>query len=911
MSGFSIEFSNPWLLLLLIPALLITLIPYFRMNKKYRRTRNRVTSMVLHMLIMVLSISVLAGINFSYDIPNKTNEVILLVDMSYSGSENEKSRDEFVKSVIDEGGDMFRMGVVTFGYNQVLAGELTNKTDDLYEKYLNAERPDDSATDIASALNYAKTLFTRPDQGKIVIVSDGFETDGNALNTIKSIAAEGIRVDTAYFSSYFDDDVQLIGVSAPDYNIVVGDEFKLGLTLQSSYAGNAEVTLFDNGFEGDTLNVELTGGTQTVEFTHSFAFAGMHELSFTVTAEGDNLTQNNKFYSYIYLQAFDKILILEGSDNESERLRAIFDEEFNITYCNIHDGTQVPDELDELREYDQVILMNVANADMPRGFDEILYSYVYDIGGGLFTVGGSKENDLGESVPNAYNREDMYGSLFQQMLPVQAINYTPPVAVMFIIDHSGSMVEGGAGGRTKLELAKDGAKACLAALSDRDYCGVISLDTNAVESIQLTPVPQKSKIIAAIDAIEEGESTLFAPSIEAAGKALEALRNVEKKHIILITDGQPFDPLEDTETEKGYGTMIKHYNDTAGITCSIVGITAGDTIDAEIQNNMVTAAETYGQGKFYPVWDAETLPRIIREDLNVTEILEYDPVEFTPQIHDHTSVVNGIMQDMMPTLGGYYGTRLKEGADVPLMGEYVPVYAQWKFGQGMVGSFMSDLNGTWSDLFLESDTGQQLVRNIINALFPTQDIRAHDIDAVLKEDNYTNQMSIFTDLEEGQSIEITLTGPSNDGSGLTVRTITPSADEGYSRVTFTATVPGLYKIEIRKKNADGTVLPESEFVTYKTFSYSEEYNVFTDPEAARTFLAELASSGKGNAVKEGWEVFRDYERLFHFTYDPRLPFIIAAIILFLLDVAVRKFKFKWPHELIRDHKAKKEMNKED
>ena len=35
-----------------------------------------------------------------------------------------------------------------------------------------------------------------------------------------------------------------------------------------------------------------------------------------------------------------------------------------------------------------------------------------------------------------------------------------------------------------------------------------------------------------------------------------------------------------------------------------------------------------------------------------------------------------------------------------------------------------------------------------------------------------------------------------------------------------------------------------------------------------------------------------------------------AIVLFLLDVAVRKFKFKWIHEIVRDRKAKKALMNE-
>ena len=106
--------------------------------------------------------------------------------------------------------------------------------------------------------------------------------------------------------------------------------------------------------------------------------------------------------------------------------------------------------MEELSVYDQVILVNIANADMPEGFDEVLQSYVYDIGGSLFTVGGNDEN--GEA--NAYDRSDMYGTIYQQMLPVEAINYTPPIGVVFIIDTSGSMAASDDNGTTFFDWAK-------------------------------------------------------------------------------------------------------------------------------------------------------------------------------------------------------------------------------------------------------------------------------------------------------------------------------------------------------------------------------------------------------------------------------------------------------------------------
>ena len=54
MSNFRITFSNPWLLLLLVPLAALTLIPHFRVAKKFRRSRNRVISLALHSIALIL-----------------------------------------------------------------------------------------------------------------------------------------------------------------------------------------------------------------------------------------------------------------------------------------------------------------------------------------------------------------------------------------------------------------------------------------------------------------------------------------------------------------------------------------------------------------------------------------------------------------------------------------------------------------------------------------------------------------------------------------------------------------------------------------------------------------------------------------------------------------------------------------
>lgn len=907
MSNFYIDFSNPWLLLLLIPAVFFALFPYFRLSKKYRRTRNRVVSIVLHLCVMILCISLLAGISFRYEIPNTKNEVLLLVDSSFSSQEAQQKKDEFIRSAIDEKLDSVKMGIVTFGYNQIYAAELTYDSDELFSQYLEAEQPDDSATDVASALEYASRLFSNPETAKIVLISDGAETDRKASTIIKAIAAEGIKVDTVLIpEEERGAETELIGVTYPEEKIIVNQKFSLGITVQSSFEGKAKIVLYDNDEKvGEIAQIDLVEGIQTIEFEHTFTSAGLHKISFSIESDEDTLAENNSFHSYVYLEVFDDILIIERNKDESSQLKGILEQSYNVDVVNILEGDGVPETVDELRKYDQVILVNIANADMPRGFDEILNSYVYEFGGGLFTVGGNK-TDNGETVANTYNRQDMENTLYQQMLPVQAIDYTPPVGVMIIIDRSGSMgSQVGNTGKTRLDLAKEGARACLDALTVRDYCGIMTLETTYSEEVEVTPLPEVSKIEAAISGITIGGGTNYEPAITRAGEALKAI-NVDRRHIIIISDAEPNDSLYDNVVEQtgGFGGKIKHYYDTAGITCSIVSISSSSARDEDLR----IAAEELGHGQYIKVTDLTTLPQKMAEDLTVPAIKEYNPEPFTPIIGEHTSVVNGISQSSMPQLGGYYGTKAKDGAEVPLKAEFVPIYAQWDYGKGTVGSFMCDLNGTWSAEFLGSDTGVRLIGNIVSELFPSENIHSQDISAKLEEENYSTQMSIFTSLQEGETIEVTITGPAGADGTPTEQKIGPFASEEYSRISFAITQPGIHNILIEKKNINGEVI--SQYTTYKAFSYSAEYNMFIDEEACRLLLTELAEDGKGAAVSEAWEIFETFTNTLKKSFDPRYWFIAIALILFLLDIAVRKFKFKWPHEIIRDRKLKKLLSQD-
>ena len=61
-------------------------------------------------------------------------------------------------------------------------------------------------------------------------------------------------------------------------------------------------------------------------------------------------------------------------------------------------------------------------------------------------------------------------------------------------------------------------------------------------------------------------------------------------------------------------------------------------------------------------------------------------------------------------------------------------------------------------------------------------------------------------------------------------------------------------------------------------------------------------------IEDADEVFENAVEYLHVVIDPRIPFAIIIIVLFLLDIAARKFKWKWPSEIWRERKRAKEQS---
>lgn len=962
MSNFQITFlRSPWWMLLIIAAALITFIPHFRLAKRYRRTRNRIISIVMHLIVTVCVVSLLAGLQFTYETPNDKNEIIVLVDVSDSQEEYADRRDMFVESVLNDSKyDNFRVGLVAFGFDQVCVAPMTNNVGDIYSLYRDFldeqqsnKKVDSTATDLADALSYVKTMFTYPETGKVVIVSDGKQTDENAQTVIRSLTSKGTKIDGIYLSADTssgvipteEPEVQVCDITFPQDYILLETETTINVKINAVGQSAVTFALYDNGERVKNELKTVVAGEQEISFTHIFKGDTFHEVSVQLSSDTDTVQQNNEYYTYVIIEKFDKILLIETYDGDSDKLESLltgdqeevemlFETQLNYQVTKVKVGEpDFPETIEDLLAYDQVILNNVANADLPSGFINVLYSFVNDYGGGMLTVGGNEPDTSsteGSGKVHVYDRNDLAGGdgIYQSMLPIDAIDYTPPLGVAVILDVSGSMLTADASGVSKLERAKTGVETALYALTDRDYFALLTFDDYYGMILPLTPKTQENKIIEAIRNMpDKTGGTVASNAIERAAALLNSNKSIDKRHIIMITDGAFADKPED------YLSLVEKYHKDNDITFSVMGVdmVKGDSLYTAMEKLVNT-----GGGNIYAKADLSDLGNDMIRDLTSDSIKEVVLEDFNPKIERSNDAVlsgleahrdeNGnVISSLDFTVSGFYGGKLKKDAVLVLSGQYrAPFYSYRTLGKGVVGSIMCDLKGTdtsYSKNFYTSANGQKLIYNIIRELMPKTRLVSGDVSVALSEENYINTLSVYQKLNEGEKIDgvIQLVGGSEEDK-ISLLSVTPEdkrnnanvyvelalcAENNFSKCIFIAKKAGVYKITITHTAADGT---QKKTEMYKTFSYSAEYDCFSE-DTGLDLMTDLATKGNGSLItrtEDLSDIFKTFVTTIQHVYDPRFLFMILSLIMFLIDIAVRKFKFKWIHEIIREKRKENE-----
>ena len=841
----SLEFARP-LLLLLLPAYiaLIYLIDR-RGGRRSRRIKHRVAR-VMRCLLTCLCVLALAAP--SVVLPGGQQAVWILADASASARGMQDQMTQSVRTALENKDASVNAGVIAFGGNAMVEKPLAQ--DGTYNGVTTAV--DAQASDLSSALTLASALLPEDAQGRIVVLSDGATEDVRAA--AQQLAARGVTVDFQSFSGDALPDAQISQLNVPS-RVYQGQSFTVTVQVTANHDTSGTLVLYQNRTPVSSREVTLRRGDNTFTFRDTAADTGVVTYEARLISEGDSCAQNDNMGGYVYVQGAPKLLLVEGTQGEGSEMAAMLSAAA-MQYETVLPA-QLPYDAEQLRQYDGVILVNVDYDAADEEQWAALDSAVRVLGRGLTVIGGDSSYALG-----GYR-----GSKLEEMRPVTIDVRNkldlPSLALMLVIDKSGSMTDG-MFGTTRLELAKEAAMRAAEVLTPNDQVGVIAFDDAAKWVVNLQKAEDVEAIQNQIGTIRPGGGTAFFTALYEATYALMNAQ-AQQKHIIFLTDGEAGDT--------GYLQLcdIMQQND---ITLTTVAVGSGAD-----QATLRTLAQQ-GGGRAYAANEFDNLPKIFTKETYLVSGSYVQNRTFTPVITEQSALTDF---EGFPQLSGYLAATEKSLATVSLMSDREdPILAWWQYGAGRVVAFMADSRGAWTSEFLQWDQAAAFYGGMAAFTLPGEE----------REGQLTTE-------RQGDALRIVYTAPEGAQTGLSTSVTALLPDGTQTQLALQESAPGVYEGEIaaaqlgayalrvEQRDASGALQRVMEGGAVN--GYSGEYDLRN--QNAESTLPYLSALTGGREITDSAEMLKSTHAVVRARRDLTQPLLWALMVLLLCDIALRRLSW--------------------
>ena len=594
-------------------------------------------------------------------------DVILGVDLSRSvGQEGREKALEILAAAGRLKTPNTRTGLLTFGR----APEWESLPREQMPASDFGARLDRDQTDIQAALQAAAAQVGEGRQGKILLLSDGNENRGESSRVMPLLRAQGVEVWTLPVGlSRGRNEIYLSDLTLPR-QVDSAEGFEIHGVIESLREAPARIRLLRDGQLHAERELRLKAGSNSVAFRDSLTERGQHSYELLVEAPDDTLAENNLLQGVVAVKGPPRVLLLSAQP-ESQRVIAKVLQVQGYTVIESLPGAH-PLTLSELSGYDLLVLDNVPAFQLSHAKMETIEKYVRDLGGGLLVIGGSQSYGAG-----GYFRTPLERILPVDMRPPARLEM-PHVALLFVLDKSGSM-GAGAEGSTKLDLAKAAAIAAADIMNPTDQVGILAFDAAWDWALPFRQVGKGEWISERLSSLQsDGGTDLYKAMLEAHRGI--AAKQAAIKHVIVLSDGL-------TDKADFHSLVAKMARD--GITVSTVSV--GNDADVQLMADIAKD----GKGRGYVALDPETIPQIFTTEtlLISRDLLIEKPV--TPSIVAPSGPLKGLPQNNLPALRGYVLTYPKPRTELLMRADQDPLLVAWRYGVGRVTAFTSDLSGRW------------------------------------------------------------------------------------------------------------------------------------------------------------------------------------------------------------------------
>ena len=857
----NISFDNPYLLLLIVPLLLAIVIPVAIAIRKENKSKSVFISLALHILISVLVTLAVAGT--VYTTVMTETQVVVVADVSYSANRNLDTVDEYVAGIREKLPKNSKMAVVVFGKDVKLLAGFDAET----VPSVKGSGVDDSATDISQALDYAVSLYGEGVIKRMILISDGKETHtdaaGKLVSAVENVYANDIYIDAIYLDNNLAEDQKEIQISDVSFaaSTYMNHEAKAEVLIQSSYDTGAIAVLYVEGERVSNQAVKLQRGFNVIQIDLPTGSTGRYDYRVAVTADGDYCTSNNTYDFTQTIVAGLKVLLVSGDEADLAKAEQLYGESAEIVPY-IQDPN-VPCTVEELCDYDEIMISNVDIRELNNytAFLDGVEKVVSRFGKSLVTMGDLKIQNKSDDVLKG----------LEDMLPVKYGNSDQdPKLYAIVIDTSRSMQN-----FSRLKIAKQAAVQLLNMLSDDDYIMVVNFwgEINVLQSPE--KAIHRDEIAAKINAIQPYQGTVIGTALDKAGELMIDMA-YDDKQIMLISDGMSYTLESDTPAD--VVTRLKDHD----ITTSVIHPAAREEGVATLKG----IAEA-GGGNYFEIITEESLLEImfseVADELTQSVIEGRTPVRVK---REHDAVLSGIAS--IPDVMGYAYAKAKASATTVLTVDYVkssgntveaPLYAYWAYGNGRVSSFTSSFTGEWAASW-ENESGNRFFQNVLVSNTPAERVDYPYSIGVTYDGSYSQVEIIPVVLNPYATTDVTVTLP--DGTTVTERLTFDTARYFYR---FETPLRGRYLINVTYAYADKSFQSEAAFHV----GYSPEYNAFEvfDPASLHAAIRNRGGVYEGSIPS----LENDEKEVATYVLRFVAPLMIAAVVLYVIDIIIRKLKW--------------------
>jgi von Willebrand factor type A domain len=530
-------------------------------------------------------------------------------------------------------------------------------------------------TGLALSSIAAQADANRP--SRVLLFTDGYSTEP-LHEAAAQLQERGIPLDYRLIRDEKETDFRVSRMIFPE-RVQVGEPYLISVTLRGPVDATFPLILRRNGQTLTETRATLANGLSSVEFTDRIGKPGGYEYEVEIRPENDAHPGNNKASRWIEISGGPRIILATRYQNDplEKSLTSL-----NFTVETVMDPAKLhPGLLSGARA---VVLNNIPAYEVPTDFLKSLDFFVREQGGGFMMAGGSQSFGSGGYFQSPVD------ALLPVSMELKSEHRKLAVALAIVMDRSGSMSVGVAGGKTKMDLANSGAADGINLLGPMDQVAVFAVDSQPTTIVKLTQIrDRKNDLTGKVRKIRSSGGGIFVyEGLKAAWDALKPSK-AGTRHVILFSDAQ------DSEEPGDYKNLIKTMTD-AGCTISVIGLGTDKDVDSDLLKDIAKL----GNGRVFFSDKPMDIPKIFAQETVTIARSAFvkDPVG--TQATGRWAEISPKPFEWMKQVDGYNLSYARDDATVSLVStdEYLaPLVAHARRGLGRSAAVSFPLGGEHSE----------------------------------------------------------------------------------------------------------------------------------------------------------------------------------------------------------------------